>query len=294
MKSRVTVDEATRNKRLDIVVTSQFPSLSRAYVQKLIGEGKVLVNDAVERHGYRLKMGDKLKFDIDLDELQQIPDIDLPILFEDENVIVINKPAGIISHSRGKYWYEPSVASFIRQKTQFPSLNSEGDRAGIVHRLDRATSGVMVCAKNVETLSFLQKQFSERQVQKTYIAIVSGHLAQPEAIIDLPIERNPKEPQMFRVGSNGKPAQTRYKVTRTFKDHDKLLLTPLTGRTHQLRVHLKHIGHPILGDVLYGLEAAERLFLHASTLELKLPGGKATAFSAPEPAEFQSFEDENG
>ncbi len=289
MPSKLTIDEETRNQRLDVLVTSKFPSLSRAYIQKLIGEGKVLVNNASERHGYRVKFGDKLVLDINTDELQQIPDIELPILFEDKNVVVINKPAGVISHSRGKYWYEPSVASFVRQITK------EGDdRAGIVHRLDRATSGVMICAKNPDTLSYLQKQFSDRKVKKTYIAIVSGHVKDPEAIIDMPIERNPKVPQTFRVGANGKAAQTQYKVLVSLLKHDKLQLTPLTGRTHQLRVHLKHIGHPIVGDPLYSLEAADRLYLHAYSLELKLPGGIETTFTSPEPSEFMIFENKNG
>lgn len=289
MPSKLTIDEYNKNQRLDVLVTSKYPELSRAYIQKLINEGKVLVNGEVEKHGYRLKLGDKLNLDINIDVLQQIPDIDLPILYEDKNVLVINKPDGVISHSRGKYWYEPSVASFVRQITK-----QSGDRAGIVHRLDRATSGVMVCAKNAETLIYLQRQFSDRKVKKTYIALVNGHLKEPEAIIDMPIERNPKIPQTFRVGSNGKTAQTKYKVIASLDKHDKVQLTPLTGRTHQLRVHLKHIGHPIVGDKLYGEEPADRLYLHAYSLELKLPGGVDTIFTAPEPYDFIDYEKSHG
>lgn len=298
MPSKLIIDEQIRNQRLDVLVTSKFPSLSRAYIQKLIGEGNVLVNDAVERPGYRLRLGDSLQLNINIDQLQQIPDIDLPVLYEDENIIVINKPTGVISHSRGKYWYEPSVASFIRQKA-FPSKHGShtphgSDRAGIVHRLDRATSGVMICAKNNETLIYLQKQFSTRKVDKTYIALVNGHMKEHEAIIDMPIERNPKQPQSFRVGENGKPAQTRYKVLKSLRNHDKLRLIPLTGRTHQLRVHLKQVGHPIVGDTLYGTENAERLYLHAQSLEISLPDGTRSTFTAPEPPEFKLFEKNNG
>src|SRR5690606_10565397 len=129
-------------------------------------------------------------------------------------------------------------------------------------------------AKNSETLSLLQKQFSKRNVKKTYLAIVSGHLKLPEAIIDMPIERNPKAPSTFRIGSNGKPSQTKYFVIENRDDYDVVRLEPITGRTHQLRVHLAHQGHPIVGDMLYKGEAADRLYLHALSLEITLPEGE--------------------
>src|SRR5690606_18021646 len=153
--------------------------------------------------------------DFEESEIDDIADIDLSILYEDDNVLIINKPEGIISHSRGRYWNEPSVASFVRQKT-----GQEGDRSGIVHRLDRATSGIMICVKNSDVMALLQKQFSQRKVKKTYIAIVSGHMKLPEAMIDMPIERNPKAPSTFRVGSNGKAAQTKYQVIESRARHD--------------------------------------------------------------------------
>lgn len=273
--------------RLDQYAVSQYPNLSRSYITKLIEASKILVNDQPSKPGYRLKTDDEVQMNFELEELQTIEDIELPIIHEDENIIVINKPAGVISHSRGRYWYEPSVASFIRQKT-----GQDDDRAGIVHRLDRATSGVMICAKNQETLSFLQKQFSLRKVKKSYVAVVSGHLKQQKAIIDMPIERNPKRPQVFRVGANGKEAQTEYTVITSYDKHDKVELKPLTGRTHQLRVHLKHIGHPIVGDKLYGTEPAGRLLLHAKSLEITLPGGKRETFTAPEPEIMWKFADD--
>lgn len=273
--------------RLDQYAVSQYPSLSRSYITKLIEASKILVNNQPSKPGYRLKVDDEVQMNFELEELQTIEDIELPIIHEDENIIVINKPAGVISHSRGRYWYEPSVASFIRQKT-----GQDDDRAGIVHRLDRATSGVMICAKNQATLSFLQKQFSLRKVKKSYVAVVSGHLKQQMAIIDMPIERNPKKPQVFRVGANGKEAQTEFTVVTSYDKHDKVELKPLTGRTHQLRVHLKHIGHPIVGDELYGIEAAERLLLHAKSLEITLPRGKRETFIAPEPEIMRKFADD--
>ena len=163
----------------------------------------------------------------------------------------------------------------------------DGERAGIVHRLDRATSGVMICAKTPEALSWLQKQFSERKVKKTYVAVVKGALSEPEAVIDMPIERNPRKPQTFRVGANGKPSVTAYKVLKTGNGYSLLELKPTTGRTHQLRVHLHKLGHPIVGDELYDGPEAERLFLHATSLEITLPDKQRKTFEAPAPLSFR-------
>lgn len=268
-------------QRLDHYLAEQYTDISRAFLQKLCNTDQVLVNGKPEKSGFKLKPSDEVKVLYDMAQIEKIEDIDLPILFQDDDVLVINKPAGVISHSRGKYWNEPSVASFIRQVSAQP-----GDRAGIVHRLDRATSGVMICAKNQTALEFLQKQFHDRKVKKTYMAVVSGHLDPEEAVIDMPIERNPKAPSTFRVGSNGKVAQTRYKVVKSSDLYDEVQLEPATGRTHQLRVHLEHQGHPIVGDTLYKGKPAERLLLHAFELTIDLPGGGAKTFTAPLPPEF--------
>lgn len=284
MARKIIIDEISAGKRADVVATEALPSLSRAYVHTLFEDGRIALNDERVKPGHKLRLGESMTINFDLSELEQIADIDLPVLFENEDVLVINKPIGVISHARGKYWNEPSVASFVRQMT-----GQEGDRTGIVHRLDRATSGVMICAKNSETMSFLQKQFSSRNVKKKYRTIINGHVEPREAIIDMPIERNPKAPATFRVGGNGKAAQTQYKVLASSEKHDKLELTPVTGRTHQLRVHLKYLGHPITGDTLYEGSAAERLYLHAYSLEITLPGGERKVFTADEPREFQAL-----
>lgn len=284
MAKQLVVDEESRGKRFDVVATEMLPMLSRAYVHVLIEGKRILLNGEKEKAGYKLRLGDKITTDFDPKEIDQIADIDLPILYEDDNVLVINKPEGVISHSRGRYWNEPSVASFVRQKT-----GQEGERSGIVHRLDRATSGVMVCAKNAETMSLLQKQFSERKVKKTYVAVIKGHMKLPEAIIDMPIERNPKAPATFRVGANGKASQTKYTVIESREGYDVVKLEPVTGRTHQLRVHLTYQKHPIVGDTLYDGEPADRLFLHAASLEITLPGGVRKTFTAPLPKAFKTI-----
>lgn len=271
-------------KRLDHYLAEQYTDISRAFLQKLCNSDQVLVNGKPEKSGFKLKPTDKVTVLYDMAGIEKIEDIDLPILYQDDDVLVINKPAGIISHSRGKYWNEPSVASFIRQVT-----NQPGDRAGIVHRLDRATSGVMICAKNQKTMEFLQKQFADRKVNKTYTAIVTGHLEPARAIIDMPIERNPKAPSTFRVGPNGKTSQTLYEVIKSSEKYDEVKLEPKTGRTHQLRVHLQQQGHPIVGDVLYDGEPAQRLLLHASELTITLPSSKQQTFNAPLPPEFAAY-----
>ncbi len=285
---RLLIDHEDSGKRLDVFTTEQLPTLSRAYVATLIDSRQVLVNNIISKPGYKLRSGDKVKINFNLGKVTDIADIDLPILYQDDDVLVIDKPAGIISHSRGKYWNEPSVASFVRQITHQP-----GERAGIVHRLDRVTSGVMICTKNHETMTWLQRQFAARKVKKTYTAIVSGHLNPPDAVIDMPIERNPKAPATFRVGSNGKPATTTYSVMYSNSTSDQVNLTPLTGRTHQLRVHLAHQGHSIVGDHLYGGIPYSRLLLHAKSLELELPGRKVHVFESSTPPEFHEYMEQN-
>ena len=278
------VSEDQIGQRLDVFVAGKMPQLSRAFIRKLCEEGRVRSNDLPSKPGYKLHAGDKVEIDYDESEFGRVDDIDLPVLYEDDNCVVINKPTGVLTHALGKHGNEASVASFLRTKV----VGLEGERAGIVHRLDRATSGVIIGAKNQQTLSMLQKQFSLRKVKKTYVAVVQGRLDPPEAVIDMPIERNPKAPATFRAGPNGKMARTHYEVLEEGEKYSLLELKPETGRTHQLRVHLAKVGHPIIGDPLYGDgKFGDRLFLHALSLEITLPGGERKTFTAPLPKEFK-------
>lgn len=273
-----------KKARLDIVLADAYPALSRSFLQKLCASDQVQVNGHPQKSGYKVSPGDEVTVLYDMASIEKVDDIDLPILFQNDDVIVINKPTGVISHARGRYWNEPSVASFVRQIT-----GQEGERAGIVHRLDRATSGVMICAKTAAAMTHLQRQFADRSVKKTYVAVVSGHMNPERAIIDMPIERNPKAPSTFRVGPNGKPSQTQYAVLKSSDTLQMLELQPRTGRTHQLRVHLKHTGHPIVGDTLYGGVVKDRLYLHANRLTLRLLDGTEHVFEAPIPNEFNEL-----
>ncbi len=268
-------------QRVDILLTQANPNYSRAALVKLFDLQKITKSGKPLRPGDKVQPG--LSFEADISPITSPAEsLDLPIIYEDKNVIVIDKPTGVISHARGKYWDEASVASFIREKV----AGLSGERAGIVHRLDRATSGVMICAKNQQAMSFLQKQFSTRKVKKRYIAVVSGILEPDHAIIDVPLGRNPKDPKTFKPDKFGKPAVTKYKCLKQNQHKALVLLLPETGRTHQLRVHMQYIKHPIIGDELYGGEKASRLFLHAELLEITLPSGKRKVFESPIPKDF--------
>lgn len=297
--------------RVDKLLADAMPQYSRAALTKLFDLGLVMLDGMHVRAGHKVRIGAVIEADISpLEQDQQV--IELPILYEDENVLVVNKPAGIISHARGRYWFEPSVASFVRWKinggeklkgkvipnpehipadlvTKSYPLRADQDgaeRTGIVHRLDRATSGVMICAKNDKAMKHLQKQFASRSVKKTYIAVLTKTPELAEAIIDAPIERNPKKPSTFRVGANGKKAQTSYKVLQHTASGEALVeFMPQTGRTHQLRVHALYIGCPIKGDMLYG-KPADRLYLHAHELALNIPDRGEVTFTAALPDEF--------
>lgn len=281
-KELLTVTEEDGIVRVDKHLANVYPEYSRAALAKLFTLNLIKLNGEPIQPGHKLRPGATIEYD--LGPLQEKPEvIPLPIIYEDENVIVVNKPCGIISHARGKFWQEASVASFIRDRVS----GMDGERGGIVHRLDRATSGVMICAKNESTLKYLQKQFQDRKVKKSYIAITSRCPKQDEAIIDAPIGRNLKDPKRFHVTADGKSAQTTYEVTEKTSKKTKIRLTPLTGRTHQLRIHLAYLNCPIIGDELYGGDINGRLLLHAHELTISLPGGLSKTFIAPLPKEFE-------
>lgn len=292
--------EVSRAQRLDQKVVEIIPELSRGFAAKLIDDGKVTVNGTPQtKAGYKLRESDEVVVDYDVTQLEQIPEIDLQVLYEDDDCVVIYKPVGVLSHSKGAFNPEATVATWLRKRisqtdTKPPLLEDgplgKNDRAGIVHRLDRATSGVMICAKTPKALSWLQKQFATRNVKKTYSAVIAGELNPLEAVVDMPIERNPKAPATFRVGAQGKHAITAYKTVRSNQTHSLLELKPETGRTHQLRVHLAHFHHPIVGDTLYGGEPADRLCLHAASLEITLlKDHERKVFEAPVPELFNTL-----
>lgn len=271
-------------KRLDMTLAERYPDISRSTWQKHIKAGHVSVNGVV-RESPKFDVVEADSIEISIPDATDFSSHELPIVYLDDNVIVINKPIGVLTHSKGALNDEFTVGEFFRRYT---TVGLDTNRPGIVHRLDRDTSGIMIGARNQETATLLQKQFSDRKTKKTYLAIVSGILKEHEAKIDLPIGRNPNAPSTFRVDSKGKDAVTRYRVLDTTDKLSLVELRPETGRTHQLRVHMQYLGAPILGDRVYG-KAADRLYLHAAKLEITIPSGVRKTFEAPTPAEFNQF-----
>ena len=271
--------------RLDIYLSTKFDTtISRSLWQKYIKAGYVSVNNKVVTTP-KFEVDETDEIALNLPEKEQA-DVDLPILYEDDDVIVVNKPSGLLTHAKGGLSDEPTVAEIIRPKTSFAT---DTDRPGIVHRLDRDTSGLLIIAKNPESAAHLQRQFAERTAKKTYIAITDGKPKLNAAKIDLPIGRNPSAPSTFRIDPNGKPAQTTYHVLTENDTQSLVELKPTTGRTHQLRVHLAHLNAPILGDRVYGKSSDCRMMLHAQKLEITLPSGERKVFEAAIPDEFKRF-----
>ncbi len=272
-------------QRLDIHLSTIFdPSISRSLWQKYIKAGYVLVNQRVVTTP-KFEVDETDEIAVKLPEQEQA-NAELPVLYEDDDVMVVNKPSGLLTHAKGGLSTEPTVAEIIRPKTSFAS---DTDRPGIVHRLDRDTSGVLIIAKTAAAATHLQRQFAQRTTKKTYLAVTDGVPKLAAAKIDLPIGRNPSAPSTFRVDPNGKPAQTTYRVLAATDNQALIELKPTTGRTHQLRVHMAHLNTPILGDRVYGKPDANRLMLHAHKLEITLPSGERKTFEAAVPEEFQQL-----
>ena len=210
----------------------------------------------------------------------------MQILYEDDDVLVVNKPAGIAVHG-GPNVSGQTVADYFKDKI----TDSDKERSGIVHRLDKDTSGVIIMAKNPQAKKFLQKQFKDRTVQKTYIALVRGKPKHPEAILDWPIGRNPKNPLKQAVVGQGKSAVSHYKTLQEFNGYTLLEVMPKSGRTHQIRVHLSHLGHPVVGDRVYGTDEPKlnRYFLHAKKLQIVLPSGEQHDFESELPTELSEY-----
>lgn len=272
-------------KRLDTYLYEHYKEISRSRWQKYIKDSRVSINGkTITTPSYEID--DKAIIDIKLPEEKKFEKEKLDILYLDDNVIVINKPAGILTHAKGADSDEFTVADFFKR---YSTYALDTNRAGIVHRLDRDTSGVIIGARNNETANLLKKQFAKRLTKKTYIAITTSIPKLEKARIDLPIARNPKKPATFKVSSNGKVAITDYKVLKTNKNYALIELMPKTGRTHQLRVHLNYINCPILGDKVYGAKKADRMYLHAEKLEITIPNKGRMTFEAKLPKEFKNI-----
>src|SRR5579862_3400599 len=310
-------------RRLDQFLVGQLPEVSRARVQQLIGEGKVLVNETAAKPSLKLKGGERIQV---LGRPMAAPlraiaeDIPLDVIYEDEDLAVINKPAGMMVHAgAGATEDERNRGTLVNALLhRFQALSGTGGelRPGIVHRLDKATSGLIIVAKNDRTHAALARKFSGREIQKTYVSLVHGSLERPKGTINAAIGRDPvrRTRMTTRVQENARSAVSHYEVIRRLETRfGKFTLVRVrieTGRTHQIRVHMASIGHPVVGDTLYGaagqLTAAStrirsketenlrlgRNFLHAAELAFTHPfSGKPLALTAPMPPELEAFLD---
>ncbi len=283
-------------ERLDRYLTARLPALSRSAIQRLIEGGEVLVNGAPSRPAYKVRAGDALLVRIPPPEpTELLPEpIPLDIVYEDEALIVINKPAGLVVHPGAGNPRGTLVNALLYH---CPTLEVGGAvRPGIVHRLDKDTSGLLVVAKNDAAHQGLQQQFKRREVRKRYVALVSGAVSAVSGSINAPIGRHPVQRIKMAVVEGGREARTRWTVRTRYVDAAGRPYTLLdvdleTGRTHQIRVHLAWLGYPLVGDALYGPAraplAAPRQCLHAAALSFTHPlSGAALSFTAPLPADF--------
>ncbi len=250
----VYVDENDENKRLDSFLTEITPDLSRSKIQNLIKSGSIKINNTIKKPSYILKENDKIDFEIpEKNNLAIISqNIELDTVYEDENMLVINKPSGMLTHPTSQERENTLVNALLyKYGENLSDINGEF-RRGILHRLDRNTSGLLMVAKNNKTHEFLAGQIKNHTVTKKYRAIVKGVINEDDFEINAPIGRNPNQPHKMMVKEDGKPAKTIVKVIERFKDASYIELTLITGRTHQIRVHMKYINHPVYNDTLYG------------------------------------------
>ena len=290
--------EGPGKTRLDRFLVDCFPEQSRMRVQAWIKEECVLVDgEIITKTGAKLEPNQTILVNIPATrESDLIPeDIPLSIIYEDENLLVVNKEAGMVVHPAAGHYTGTLAHAALAHAPEMEGIGGE-HRPGIVHRLDKDTSGLILLAKNDQTHHWLQEQFQHRQVNKFYLALVHNAPPTPEGRIEAPIGRDPKHRKQMAVlqPGHGKNAISEYKVIETFRDFTLVQVQIFTGRTHQIRLHMKMIDCPVTGDTLYGRRHTDlpiaRQFLHAARIEFYLPGSEElTSFEAPLPQDLEDI-----
>ena len=301
MDQTITIPEQHIAQRLDVFFKNRFPLHSRASLQKLIKDGAITVNSRTVKPGYILRLNDIVSVNLTQSvpaELTPAEPPVIPIIFEDQHIVVINKPAGLLVHTEALH--EPSVAAWFSHRYPNSSVGEDSYRPGIVHRLDRDTSGVMVLAKSPLAFQQLKQQFKKHFAKKEYLALVFGKPGGDDGRINQAIIRSLRNPSRRTIVPKtkasllaGKMAITEWRIEKVLSNNFTLLrVYPLTGRTHQIRVHLHFIGHPIVGDHLYTFKrqhspvGVKRQMLHAEKLTIKLLSGVRKTYLAPLPDDF--------
>lgn len=293
---KINVDNIISKNRIDIYIAQEIPDLSRMMIKKLILEGNILVNGKNVKTSYNIKKGDII--DINIPKVKEVlleaEDIPLEVVYEDNDIIVVNKPKGMVvhpGHGNPNKTLVNAVMNICKE-----SLSGIGGelRPGIVHRLDKDTSGLIIVAKNDKSHRNISDQIKNRQVKKIYIALVKGIIKENEATIDMPIGRSKTNRQKMAVTRDGKEAVTHFKVLKRYKKYTLIQLKIDTGRTHQIRVHMSYIGHPVIGDEVYSNGRNEfgvyGQMLHSKILEFKHPTtGELMHLEAKLPPYFQDI-----
>ena len=290
------INEETKNIRLDKVIAIIDKDLSRSMIQKMLEDGKILVNNNKEKASYKTKLGDNIKVEEIIPKQIELKAQDIPveIIYEDNDIIVVNKPKGMVVHpANGNP--DGTLVNAIMSICK-DSLSGIGGeiRPGIVHRLDKDTSGLLIVAKNDKAHINLSEQIKNREITKKYIALVRGVIKENEATIDMPIARSDKDRKKMAVKKTGKKAVTHFKVIKRYKDYTLLDIKIDTGRTHQIRVHMAEIGYPVVGDIVYSNGknpfGVVGQMLHAKSLDFVHPiTGEKLHLEAPIPEYFENI-----
>ncbi|HEY3993106.1 MAG TPA: RluA family pseudouridine synthase [Ktedonobacteraceae bacterium] len=291
-------------QRLDRYLVGLLSDVSRSQLQTLIAEGAIQVNGKLSKPGYALRVGDEVLVDLAASSARvsqaKANPLPLDIIYEDADLLVVNKAPGMVVHPAPGHSEGTLVNALLAYYPQIQE-SEQDQRPGIVHRLDRDTSGLLIVAKNVRAQAALVEQMQRHEIIKQYLALVEGNIALDQGSIDAPIGRDPRHRQQMAITATGvgsREARTHFRVLERFARHTLLLVQLETGRTHQIRVHLKAIGHPVVGDPTYGSGTVirgsnlQRQFLHSYQLQFAHPlTGEALQFEAPLPADLQKVLD---
>ena len=292
------ITEEFAGMRLDQAINKKFPDISRNTAQEMIKNGEITIGNSTVKSSQKLKTNDTVVINFRKDDLEtdiQATEMNFPIVYEDNDIIVINKPFGLVVHPGAGQEKETVVSALLSHTTLSPI--GAPDRPGIVHRLDKETSGIMVLAKNKEAHKNLAEQFASHDLEKEYIALIQGHIVNKKGRIQVAIERDPIHRQRMKATSadNGKMAISIFEVMEYLKNSTLVKVQILTGRTHQIRVHMAFTGHPLLGDTTYGGRkfGNSEHFLHSSKLTITHPTtGKTMTFQADIPQRFKEVIEE--
>ena len=292
------VDESTDHIRIDKYLNELLPDQSRSYIQKLLKDGHILVNNSIIKPNYKVKADDRIQIDIPepIEANIEAENIPLDIIYEDNDVLIVNKPKEMVVHpAPGNYSGTLVNALMYHCKDSLSNINGVL-RPGIVHRIDKNTTGCLIVCKNDQSHNFIADQLSEHSINRIYVGIVCGVLIDDEGTIDAPIGRNKRDRKLMSVNEDGKRAITHYKVLKRFRDYTLVQFKLETGRTHQIRVHMAHINHPLLGDDQYGRQKCKFNLtgqcLHAKTIGFIHPSTKEyVEFEVDEPEYFKHLLD---